>query len=144
MTKSALSPVQTLLGANLDSRLEVFGLVERGIPLTSVHRLLSDLQLLKEEHVLLSVIGISRRTLNRRLRTNPECLLSPQKSGVILRFAEVLELAEHVFGQRQVAIKWMGEPCFLLGGLIPIEMLHNPMGYELVSEHLTRLEYGIF
>lgn len=144
MAKTGTSPVQILLGTGLDSRLEVFGLVERGIPLASVHLFLSDLHLLKDEHVLRRIIGMSQRTLKRRLGTNPECLLSPQKSAVILRFAEVLELAEQVFGQRQVAISWMSAPCLHLDQLVPIEILHNPVGYELVSEHLTRLEYGIF
>ncbi|MNH23142.1 hypothetical protein D3C79_830280 [compost metagenome] len=56
----------------------------------------------------------------------------------------MLEKAQEVFGTRVLAEEWMTRPALVLDGESPIDLLSNPVGYELVTDFLNRLDYGVY
>ncbi|AZC22437.1 MULTISPECIES: antitoxin Xre/MbcA/ParS toxin-binding domain-containing protein [Pseudomonas] len=134
-----------LLGgrARFDDRISIYRLTEEGIPLTAIVKFVSSVPMLKDEQVLAKIIGLSERTLHRRLKT-PDEPLNPEQSARAVRFAQVLSKAQEVFGSSEQAQDWMAKPVMALDGHKPVDLLTNPIGFELVDEFLTRLEYGVY
>ena len=63
---------------------------------------------------------------------------------VELSHAEVLTQAIIVFGGKVPAKRWMRRPAMGLNGQRPNDLLRTPQGAEMVSDFLTRLEYGVY
>lgn len=129
--------------ARFDDRISIYKLTEKGIPLSDVISFVSSVSLLKDEQMLIKIIGLSERTLHRRLK-NPDEPLNPDQSARAVRFAQVLEKAKRVFGSSDEAERWMSQPVMGLDGHKPVDLLTNPIGFELVDEFLTRLEHGVY
>jgi putative toxin-antitoxin system antitoxin component (TIGR02293 family) len=70
--------------------------------------------------------------------------LSPEQSTRAFYYAEVLEKATDVLGSRELAERWMVKPARGLDGEMPIDLIANSVGYELVTDFLTRVEYGVY
>lgn len=129
--------------ARFDDRISIYKLTEEGIPLSDVISFVSSVSLLKDEQILIKIFGLSERTLHRRLK-NPDEPLNPDQSARAVRFAQVLEKATLVFGSSDEAERWMSQPVMGLDGHKPVDLLTNPIGFELVDEFLTRLEHGVY
>jgi putative toxin-antitoxin system antitoxin component (TIGR02293 family) len=56
----------------------------------------------------------------------------------------VLSKAEDVLGERQEAVKWMVTPALGLEGRAPLDLLTTEVGFELVNDLLTRMDYGVY
>lgn len=56
----------------------------------------------------------------------------------------MLEKATDVLGSRELAERWMVKPARGLDGEMPIDLIANSVGYELVTDFLTRVEYGVY
>jgi putative toxin-antitoxin system antitoxin component (TIGR02293 family) len=138
-------PIIALLlpGTNTDDRMEVFRATKTGFPLSSVVDLVESVDAFKRNNVLSKIFGLSDRTLARRMKNKDESL-SQEQSARALYYAEILEKAQEVFGTRQLAEEWMIKPALGLDGETPIDLLSNPVGYELVADFLHRLEYGVY
>ncbi|WP_031320817.1 type II RES/Xre toxin-antitoxin system antitoxin [Pseudomonas piscis] len=136
---------EILLGgrARFDDRISIYRLTEEGIPLAAIVKFVSSVPMLKDEQVLAKIIGLSERTLHRRLKT-PDEPLNPEQSARAVRFAQVLSKAQEIFGSSEQAQEWMAKPVMALDGHKPVDLLTNPIGFELVDEFLTRLEYGVY
>lgn len=129
--------------ARFDDRVSIYKLTEKGIPLSDVITFVSSVSLLKDEQILIKIFGLSERTLHRRLK-NPDEPLNPDQSARAVRFAQVLEKATLVFGSSDEAERWMSQPVMGLDGHKPVDLLTNPIGFELVDEFLSRLEHGVY
>ncbi|WP_052028614.1 antitoxin Xre/MbcA/ParS toxin-binding domain-containing protein [Pseudomonas syringae] len=138
-------PVSILLGTcvSLADRVSVYQLIERGISVADVCRYASVVALLKDKQILLQVTGLSARSLSRRQRSDGHNLNRDQ-SARILRFAQALDKASRVFGSNVDAESWISTPAMGLSWAVPLQMLINPVGYELVDDFLTRIEYGVY
>ncbi len=138
-------PIQILLKDQVakDDLIGIYELTEKGFPLEDVIRLVESVGLFKSQDVMVKIIGMSIRTLQRKIK-NPHEALNPEQSARALRFAEVLTKAEKVFGSQEAAERWMTQPALGLEGHSPIDLLANPVGYEVVADFLTRLEYGVY
>jgi putative toxin-antitoxin system antitoxin component (TIGR02293 family) len=123
------------------SRLEAHDALRVGLRSVALQFILETLALDKAD--LTKAIGISLRTL-QRYREEPGRLLSPEQSGRAWKFAEVLARATEVFGSRAEAERWLERPAIALDQRKPIELLSTPTGVEMVEDHLTRLEYGVY
>lgn len=126
-----------------DDRMEVFRATKLGFSLGSVIDLVESVDAFKRNNVLAKIVGLSDRTLARRMKNKDESL-SQEQSARALYYAEVLEKAQGVFGTRKLAEEWMIKPALGLDGETPIDLLSNPVGYELVTDFLHRLEYGVY
>jgi uncharacterized protein (DUF2384 family) len=76
-----LSPELTLL--------DVHKLIRRGLPAKSFSRLLKTLSATRRDRALEAALGISLRTVQRK-RAAPAKPLSPEQSGRVWKFAELL------------------------------------------------------
>ncbi len=132
-----------LSGKISDDRMEVYRAVKNGFPLQSVLNMIENSTVYKQCGVLSKIVGASDRTLARRLKT-PNEALTPEQSTRALNYAEVLEKATDVLGSRELAEQWMIKPARGLDGETPIDLISNSVGYELVTDFLTRIEYGVY
>ncbi len=89
------------------------------------------------------VLGVSTRTLDRQ-RTAPERSMPADVASRTWMLAETMAKASEVFGGVRQAEAWMDKPAMGLDGCRPIEMLQTLQGAEVVSDFLTRLEYGVY
>ncbi|WP_367374965.1 antitoxin Xre/MbcA/ParS toxin-binding domain-containing protein [Pseudomonas lini] len=132
-----------LSGKNSDDRMEIYRAVKNGFPLQSVLDMIENSEVYKQRGVLSKIVGASDRTLARRLKTPNEALTAEQSTRA-LNYAEVLEKATDVLGSRELAEQWMVKPARGLDGEVPIDLISNSVGYELVTDFLTRIEYGVY
>ena len=132
-----------LSGKASDDRMAIYRAVKHGFPLQLVLDMIENSTVYKQSGVLSKIVGTSDRTLARRLKT-PNEALTPEQSTRALNYAEVLEKATDVLGSRELAEQWMVKPARGLDGETPIDLISNSVGYELVTDFLTRIEYGVY
>ncbi|MBU6960918.1 DUF2384 domain-containing protein [Pseudomonas sp. CVAP len=138
-------PLQLLFGSrppHARTAFEVHELIEKGFPSDVVISFVQSINRFKDKQVFVKIIGISDRTLQRRIK-NPEPLTSEQSSSA-WRLAKIFSKAEEVFGDRQESANWMVTPALGLEGRAPMDLLTTQVGFELVDDFLTRMEYGVY
>lgn len=86
-----------------------------------------------------SIIGISTSTMNRKLKSN--AILSPSESERLERIAEIEAEAEDVFGDAEMARRWLLKNNFALGST-PLSMLDTDIGTGEVRKILSSIAYG--
>lgn len=139
-------PLQLLFGEgkklNVTSAFELHAMMEKGFPSELVIAFVQSYSQLRDHHVFSKVLGLSDRTVQRRIK-KPEPLTAEQTNST-WRLASVLSKAEEVLGDRQQALNWMTAPAMGLEGKTPLDLLTTQMGFELVEDFLTRMEYGVY
>lgn len=85
---------------------------------------------------------VPRRTLSHRREHGER--LKRGESDAVARVAKVVMLAEHVFGERERAGRWLRSPKKAYRGRTPFEMLDSSEGAQLVEEALVRVDEGYF
>lgn len=119
--------------------LEWVSLIRHGIPAQAVEALARVVQLTQAE--LAGALGIPERTLARRKRDGT---LNSEESAKVVRLARVVERAEAVFEDLDVALDWLKSPNAALCGATPISLLDTDIGAESVLDTLGRIEHGVF
>lgn len=144
-TQAHGSAMVTLLlhGHDADDRMDVYRAIIAGFSLRSVLTMIESCDVYKRGGVLSKIVGTSERTLARRMQ-DPDKALTPEQSTRALYYAEIMERASDVLGTRQLAEEWMIQPARGLDGESPINLIANAVGYELVSDFLTRMDYGVY
>jgi putative toxin-antitoxin system antitoxin component (TIGR02293 family) len=66
------------------------------------------------------------------------------QSAIAFQYAKVLEDAMSVFGTLRLAEEWLAKPCRHLAGNIPLDLVSNPLGFQVVENYLERLELGVY
>ncbi|UUC48060.1 DUF2384 domain-containing protein [Pseudomonas citronellolis] len=127
-------------GPHVSSVFEVHEMIERGLPSDVVIAFAESMEL--DRQAFIKLIGMSERTLQRRLK-HPEPLSAEQSSSA-WRLAKVLSRAEEVLGSRRAAVDWLMAPALGLEGHAPVDLLTTQVGFELVDDFLTRLDYGVY
>ena len=115
----------------------------KGLPNKALDHLVSNFVTLQWAVYVELAMGMSLRTYQRRKEVPAE-LLSQEQSGRTWKFAEILSRATDVLGSQEEAELWLERPAIGLDQRRPIELLATPAGVELVEDHLTRLEYGVY
>ncbi|MDO8297477.1 MAG: DUF2384 domain-containing protein [Caulobacter sp.] len=132
-----------VLGHLPNSALDAHDLLVQGLPNRALGFLISNLISLDAASHLENAVGMSLRTYQRR-KEAPTALLSQEQSGRTWKFAEILAKAMEVLGSQEEAEQWLEQPAIGLDRRRPIDLLATPAGVELVEDHLTRLEYGVY
>jgi putative toxin-antitoxin system antitoxin component (TIGR02293 family) len=88
------------------------------------------------------LLGISERTLSRRVTSNSR--LTPAESDRVVRLARVLALAKETLGDMGRASRWLRTPNRALEGDQPIDRLDTDIGVQSVEQVLGRIEYGLY
>lgn len=92
-------------------------------------------------HVVLRVIGVSERTLQRASKDD---LLSPDASDRLLRLAAVTEQAIDILGSQEAAEAWLERPAIGLDRNRPIDLIASSEGTEAVKTLLKRMDYEVY
>lgn len=137
-------PAQILLGscASFADRIAIYRLIEHGLSAADVCKYASAVALFKNKQILSQLTGLSTRALCRQARDG-KCL-NCDRTARVLRFAQTLEKATRVFGSSHDAEDWISTPAMGLDGATSLQMLINPVGFELVDDFLTRMEFGVY
>jgi putative toxin-antitoxin system antitoxin component (TIGR02293 family) len=133
---------RTFSRGEVSSRVDVHAAIVKGVPYGSLVALVGQLKELDEADVA-KVLGISTRTLRRQTLTPDKAMPADLASKAWL-LAETLAKATDVFGGIDEAQRWMAAPAMGLNGQRPIDLLQTVQGAELVTDFLTRLEYGVY
>lgn len=132
-----------VLGRSPRTALDAHDLLVKGLPNKALDHLVSNFVTLQWATYVELAMGMSLRTYQRRKEVPAE-LLSQEQSGRTWKFAEILSRATDVLGSQEEAELWLERPAIGLDQRRPIELLATPAGVELVEDHLTRLEYGVY
>jgi putative toxin-antitoxin system antitoxin component (TIGR02293 family) len=132
-----------VFGRFVRSQIEAHDLCLHGLPGTALNHLVETSATLKNNASFEKAVGMSLRTYQRRKGAPPRPL-NQEQSGRTWKFAEILSKATAVLGARQEAEDWLERPALGLGGRRPIDLLATRPGVEMLEDHLTRLEYGVY
>ncbi|HEY0758634.1 MAG TPA: antitoxin Xre/MbcA/ParS toxin-binding domain-containing protein [Acidisarcina sp.] len=127
---------QVIPGRHL-SGIEAAGIVERGLPASSVESLRNWGLTFTEVHELV----LPARTLKHRIQKKQP--LTMEETDRAIRIAKVLALADHVFGDHDRALKWLRHTSRRLQDRRPLQLLRSGVGGELVTEMLYQLDEGM-
>ena len=88
------------------------------------------------------ILNISSKTL-QRYSQDAKHFFKPIQSEKIIEIAEVSRLGQDVFGDNERFKAWLNTPNYALGNQLPLELLKDSYGKELVMNELVRINYGI-
>ena len=114
-------------------------LIRTGIPFKSVHVMMQNAGLSKEE--LLVPMGISKATFDRRKH---QTRFEARESDRLFRLAYVLARATEVFGTREKAARWLHKPNRAMRSETPLSRLDTEVGFQEVNTILGRIEHGVY
>jgi putative toxin-antitoxin system antitoxin component (TIGR02293 family) len=112
--------------------------VRHGISISNLDRMIQTLGIDRE--ILLDILGISNRTLQRKFRANDR--LSPLASDRLSRVDRIYQLAVSVFGDEKKAAEWLKRPSRALNNELPLRLLDTDAGTQQVEQELRQIEYG--
>lgn len=87
-------------------------------------------------------LDISTKSLHR-YKTSSNHYFKSIHSEKIIEMAEVTKVGLNVFGNIDKLKLWLNTPNFALGKLLPIELLKDSYGKELVINELIHIDHGI-
>lgn len=90
---------------------------------------------------LVKILHISERTLQRYSASKT---LSQEVSERALQLARLYCKGEDVFGDLEQFKQWMLFPSMALGMKKPMDLLDTTFGFQLITDELTKIEYGVF
>ncbi|MVV49694.1 DUF2384 domain-containing protein [Pseudomonas sp. PB120] len=138
-------PTEVLLnGRKGDTRMLIIRYTQEGFDLNDVRDMLSSSKLYMEHGLLERITGKSIRTVQRLAKETEPVRLNQQQSTIAFQYAQTLEHSINVFGDQQLAEDWLKKPCKYLDGHIPLELIDNSFGFQVVEDYLTRIEHGVY
>jgi len=139
LTAESLLGGRRVLPTRPRTPLQWVTLIRQGISAAAVDSLAQSMRITQSE--LAAALGIPDRTLARRKH---EGVLNSEESAKMVRLARVVERAEAVFEDLDVALNWLKSPNAALSGVIPLTLLDMDIGAESVMDTLGRIEHGVF
>ncbi len=121
-----------------DTNLRV--VTREGLPVKALPALAQELSI--EVKALAKLVGISDRTLSRRLASGSR--LTAEESDRTMRVARVFAQTKDTFGTKDKASQWLQSPNRALGGDVPLELLDTDAGAQSVQTILLRIDYGVY
>jgi putative toxin-antitoxin system antitoxin component (TIGR02293 family) len=92
------------------------------------------------KNVVFAVLHTPESTAHRLIREGRT--LDSAASERVMRVADLTPIAEHTFGGRQAAVRWLKTPNLALGGPTPLSMLDTEPGAAEVRRVLSAIDYG--
>lgn len=143
MTVAAITAVlggRKVLKRSVASDTDLRVMTREGLPVGTLSTLAEELNV--ERKTLAKVVGISDRTLSRRLATGSK--LSAEESDRTMRVARVFASAKETLGTAEKASRWLQKSNLALGGHVPLDLLDTDSGVREVETILNRIEYGLY
>ena len=117
---------------------DVIGTIRKGFPAGKLDQMAELLNV--DRTVLLDVLGISERTIQRR--HSVAAPLSPVASDRLSRIDRIFSLAVEVFGDQDKAAQWLKRPSRALGNEVPLQLLDTDAGTQQVERELRQIEHS--
>jgi putative toxin-antitoxin system antitoxin component (TIGR02293 family) len=143
MTVAAIAEVlggRKTLKRKVENDTDLRVVTRDGLPVGTLAALAAKLGV--ERSRLARVVGISERTLSRRIAN--EARLSAEESDRMMRLARVFAKAEDTFGNSDSAGRWLQTKNLSLGDEVPLDLLDTDAGTKEVESVLYRIDYGMF
>ncbi len=143
MTVTAIAEVlggKKILKKNIGTPAQLVTLIREGLPANILPTIATELSM--DRSAVAKVVGISGRTLSRRIASHSR--LTADESDRMVRLARVLALANETLGDRAKASRWLQTPNRVLDGNTPFELLDTDAGVQSVETVLGRIAYGIY
>ena len=112
--------------------------VRKGFPAARLEQMAQQLSV--ERPMVLALLGLSERTLQRKTRTDAR--LSPAVSDRLARMDRIIALATDVFGGKGKAVQWLKRPNRALGTEMPLHLLDTDAGTQRVERELYQIQYS--
>jgi len=129
-----------MLKRKVESDSELTLLTREGLPVGTLTLLAKELSV--ERKTVARVVGISDRTLSRRIAKDER--LSTEESDRTVRLARVFALATDTLGTSQKASLWLQAPNRVLEGQTPLSLLDTDTGVRSVETILGRIAWGVY
>lgn len=128
---------KTVVGIDVTSDADFVHVVERGLPLECISRLMK--RFLSQREVDAHIIP--RRTLTHRKAKKER--LTRRESERVLRITRIVALAERTFANAEKAHAWLRRPTRALGGRMPLDLVGTEVGGRLIENLLYRIAHGV-
>ncbi len=122
-------------------RMLLVELIRKGIP-TSLFLTIKEIAPFSDEEWS-DFLDISLKSL-QRYKKEPDYLFKSIHSEKIIELAEVTVMGLEVFDTAADFGAWLNAASPALGGKMPLELLKDSYGQELVIQELHRIDQGIF
>jgi putative toxin-antitoxin system antitoxin component (TIGR02293 family) len=122
---------------NPAAALNAMKLIRAGLP-TSVIRQLEEAGVERKYRIQI----IPERTLQHRVKNGER--MTPAESERAYRIANVIALADRVFGNHEKGMRWLHNPMRRLEQQCPLDILDTDIGARLVEEALGQIDAGYF
>ena len=126
-------------GSRLRTSAEMVPALRKGLPSKALESVSRELGM--SAIAAGAMLGISGRTLARRLQTNGR--FTSEESQRVFRLSRVVALATSALGSLEKARHWLQGPNRVLGE-VPLHLLDTDVGADAVIEELGRIEHGVF
>jgi putative toxin-antitoxin system antitoxin component (TIGR02293 family) len=127
-----------LLNKTIKTQSDLVDLARNGIPKNAVIKMAKQLSFTGKE--LSIIINLSERTLQRY---PDDKKLEKTASEKAIQLSKLYERGVEVWGDLEKFKGWMRHPNPFLGSKTPLEMLDTNFGFDMVSDEIGRIEYGI-
>ena len=124
-------------GVGADASLNVMKILREGLP-TSVIRRLEEAGVERKYRIQI----IPDRTLQHRVKNGERMTLAESERAY--RIANIIALADQVFGNHDKGMRWLHSPMRRLEGQSPLDVLDTDIGARLVEEALGQIDAGYF
>lgn len=128
---------QKVIGAPVDTSLELIAAVRRGFPVGTVEHVIATGRMTLAE---IDEVVLPRKTLSHRRKIGT---LTSEQSDRLVRAARVIAEAEETFGSQDKAGRWLRRPTSALDGQKPLALLDTGEGANAVEALLGRIAHGI-
>jgi putative toxin-antitoxin system antitoxin component (TIGR02293 family) len=113
--------------------------VEAGVPIATMDNFVAASGMKLKD--VLEVVIPPRTLKHRKARKEP---LTSDESDKLVRLIKVYDLAVQVFGEKEKAVYWLGEPKRRFEGRTPIQIMRTGLGAGMVEEMLVQIDEGMF
>ena len=118
---------------------DLLNLARKGVSKKAIVNLAKEISLTIQE--VAGIMHISERTLQRY---TPATLIKTEYTEKAIELAQLYERGTEVFGTIDNFNDWMKTPNYTLNGEVPLNLLDTSIGFDLITQTLGRIEYGIF
>jgi putative toxin-antitoxin system antitoxin component (TIGR02293 family) len=143
MTIAAIAEVlggKRALKRKIETSSDLVELTRAGLPVAILSAIAHSLAVHRIS--VAKLLGISERTLSRRVTTNAR--LTAEESDRMVRLARVLALAKETLGSIDKTGRWLQTPNRALEGDRPFDRLDTDAGVRSVEQLLGRIAYGVY
>jgi putative toxin-antitoxin system antitoxin component (TIGR02293 family) len=127
------------INVNINSDIDTLHYIKSGIKKSVLTKTMAAAGFSLED--MASILHTTDRTLRRYTE---QTMLNTEQSERLIELAKLYNYGEAVFGNLDNFKIWMDSPIQALNNSIPKSFLDTSLGIQLITNCITRLEYGVY